>query len=335
MAQALARGGVIYENEASTAYVQRVMDRLFPEFKGHIQVAVVKSPQLNAFALPNGRIYVNQGLLVRFRNEAQLATVLGHEGIHFTNRHGYQEIQSGKDNAAFGAIAGMVVPLLPQLMAVTSIYGFSRQMETEADVQGFARLKRAGYDVRESPKVFEHLIAEIKAEDIKEPYFFASHPKLVERVENMKKLSAGAASRRRRHLERELCADDGAGAPGQSGEACCRRTGEECTDHAQRSRAPGGAAAAGAVLPGRGLSPARRGWRSSSAPKRPISRQSQPCPNSLRATAAMGVLRMKANHYVDAQKYLERYVELAPSAPDLKYVESYLRIARKKAGGQP
>jgi tetratricopeptide (TPR) repeat protein len=49
---------------------------------------------------------------------------------------------------------------------------------------------------------------------------------------------------------------------------------------------------------------------------------------------ALGVLRMKANHYVDAQKYLERYVELAPNAPDLKYVESYLRIARKKAGGQ-
>ena len=44
---------------------------------------------------------------------------------------------------------------------------------------------------------------------------------------------------------------------------------------------------------------------------------------------------MKANHYLDAQKYLERYVELAPSAPDLKYVESYLKIARKKSGGTP
>ncbi len=76
MAQALARGGVIYESEATTAYVQGVLDRLFPEFKGHMQVAVLKSAQLNAFALPNGRIYINQGLLARFHNEAQLATLL-------------------------------------------------------------------------------------------------------------------------------------------------------------------------------------------------------------------------------------------------------------------
>lgn len=49
---------------------------------------------------------------------------------------------------------------------------------------------------------------------------------------------------------------------------------------------------------------------------------------------ALGVLRLKANHYADAQKYLDRYLELAPDAPDRKYVESYLKIARKKAGGQ-
>jgi tetratricopeptide (TPR) repeat protein len=50
---------------------------------------------------------------------------------------------------------------------------------------------------------------------------------------------------------------------------------------------------------------------------------------------ALGVLRLKANHYADAQSYLDRYLELAPDAPDRKYVESYLKIARKKAGGQP
>ena len=74
----------------------------------------MKSPQLNAFALPNGRIYINQGLLARFQNEAQLATVMAHEGTHFTNRHGYQNTESLKDNSAFATFGAMLgVPILP------------------------------------------------------------------------------------------------------------------------------------------------------------------------------------------------------------------------------
>ena len=334
MAQALARGGVIYDSEASTAYVQHVMERLFPEFKGHIYVAIVKSSQLNAFALPNGRIYVNQGLLVRFRNEAQLATVLAHEGIHFTNRHGYQEVQSGKDYAAFGAIGGMIVPILPQLMAVSSTYGFSRQMETEADVQGFARLKRAGYDVHESPKVFEHLIAEIKAEDIKEPFFFASHPRLLERVENMKRLSSGAAP----------------GGDGASTTAYAQTMAQVQVDNLESMLSAGRAKSALIMLadPERlvELPPQAQYYLGEAYRLRgaegDVKRAEEAYLKAIEETPefapsyrALGVLCMKANHYLDAQKYLERYVELAPSAPDLKYVESYLKIARKKSGGTP
>jgi beta-barrel assembly-enhancing protease len=334
MAQALARGGVVYESEASTSYVQHVMERLFPEFKGHIHVAIVKSSQLNAFALPNGRIYVNQGLLVRFRNEAQLATVLAHEGIHFTNRHGYQEVQNGKDYAAFGAIGGMIVPILPQLMAVSSVYGFSRQMETEADVQGFARLKRAGYDVHESPKVFEHLIAEIKAEDIKEPFFFASHPRLLERVENMKRLSSGAAS----------------GGDGTSTTAYAQVMTQVQVDNLENMLSSGRAKSALIMLadPERlvELPPQAQYYLGEAYRLRgaegDLKRAEEAYLKAIEGTPefapsyrALGVLCMKANHYLDAQKYLERYVELAPSAPDLKYVESYLKIARKKSGGTP
>jgi predicted Zn-dependent protease len=334
VAQVLARGGVIYESEASTAFVQGVMDRLFPEFKGHMQVAIVKSPQLNAFALPNGNIYINQGLLVRFRNEAQLATVLGHEGIHFTNRHGYQEVQSGKDYAAFSAIGGMIVPILPQLMAVTSIYGFSRQMETEADVQGFARLKQAGYDVHESPKVFEHLIAEIKAEDIKEPFFFASHPKLLERVENMKRLSASVPP----------------GGNGTSSASYARTMMPVHLDNLENMLSAGRAKSALimltdperlAELPPQAqyyLGEAYRLRGEAGDVKRAEEayvKAIETAPEFAPSYRALGVQRMKANHYADAQKYFERYLELAPNATDLKYVESYLKIARKKAGGQP
>jgi beta-barrel assembly-enhancing protease len=334
----ITRGGVIYEDVANTAYIQGVMDRLFPEFKGHIKVAIVKSSQLNAFALPNGRIYINQGLLARLRNEAQLATLLGHEGTHFTNRHGYQSEMSAKDNAGFATLGAMVLPgvaaVLPSLLAVSSIYGFSREMETEADVQGFARLKKAGYDVRESPRVFEHLIADIKAEDIKEPFFFASHPKLADRVENMKKLSAGAspggdgsssiayaemmAKLRLENLEHMLSMGKAKSALIMLGDP--ERLGElppqaqYYLGEAYRLRGQEG-----------DLKLAEEGYR----------RAIGAAPEFAPSYRALGVLRLKANHYADAQSYLDRYLELAPDAPDRKYVESYLKIARKKAGGQP
>jgi len=334
MAQELARGGVIYESEATTAYVQGVLDRLFPEFKGHMQVAVLKSAQLNAFALPNGRIYINQGLLARFRNEAQLATLLAHEGTHFTHRHTYQSHTSVKDSAAFGTLAGMVVPILPQLIAVTSMYGFSREMETEADVQGFVRLRKAGYDVHESPRVFEHLIAEIKAEDIKEPFFFATHPKLVDRVENMKKLSAALPP----------------GGDGNSAADYTNRMLQVRLDNLDMMLSMGRAKSALIML----SDPERRADLPPQADyylgeayrlraqegdiklaEEAYLKAIEAAPEFAPSYRALGVLRLKANHYVDAQTYLDRYLQLAPSAPDRKYVESYLKTARTKAGGQP
>lgn len=335
MAQALANGGVIYENAAATAYVQGVMDRLFPEFKGHIEVSIVKSPQLNAFALPNGRIYINQGLLARFQNEAQLATVMAHEGTHFTNRHGYQNTQSLKDNAAFATFGAMLgVPILPQLIAVSSIFGFSRAMETEADTQGFARLKRAGYDVHESPRVFEHLIAEIKAEDIKEPYFFATHPRLQERVDNMKKLSAGApaggdgtarADYARIVLQVRLDNLDNMLSMGRAKSALIMLTDPEDLGELP----PQAQYYVGEAYRLRGDAGDLK--RAEEAYLKAV----QAAPEFAPSYRALGALAMKANHYADAQKYLDRYLELAPDAPDRKYVESYLKIARKKAGGQP
>ena len=338
MAQAITRGGMVYEDSANTAYVQRVMDRLFPEFKGHIQVAIVKSPQLNAFALPNGRIYINQGLLARLRNEAQLATLLGHEGTHFTNRHGYQSEMSAKDNSGFATLGAMVLPgvaaILPSLLAVSSMYGFSREMETEADVQGFARLKKAGYDVHESPRVFEHLIADIKAEDIKEPFFFASHPKLADRVENMKKLSAGAPP----------------GGDGTSSVDYAETMAKLRLDNLEHMLSMGRAKSALIMLgdPERlpelppqaqyyvGEAYRLRGQEGDvKLAEGAYLKAIEAAPEFAPSYRGLGVLRLKANHYADAQKYLDRYLELAPDASDRKYVESYLKIARKKAGGQP
>lgn len=193
---AIRKGGQLYDSPAVEAYVQRVMDRLYPEFVGHITVKIINSPVLNAFAIPDGHIYINTGLLTRFENEAQLATVLAHEGAHFIYRHGYYSANSLKAKTGFATITAIIgipiVSLVTNVLASSSIYGFSRDLEREADRVGFERLKQAGYDLGESHKVFEHLAKEVELSQVKEKVFYSTHPKLKERIASYQKLQIDA-----------------------------------------------------------------------------------------------------------------------------------------------
>lgn len=182
----IERSDQIYNNKQATAYLQSVMDRLYPEFKGKIQVHIYDSTELNAFALPNGSIYFNIGLLARMENEAQLAAVMAHEATHFIEKHSFKQRVSTKNSAAF-AVSG--IPFA-NLAAASSISGFSRDLEREADAKGYARLVKSGYDPREAHKIFQYLADEVEALNIEEPYFFSSHPQLIERINEFKHLSA-------------------------------------------------------------------------------------------------------------------------------------------------
>lgn len=193
--KAMQRSGKVRQDPALSAYLQGVMDKLYPEFDGRLRVRAINSGQLNAFALPNGSVYINTGMLARLQNEAQLATVLAHEGAHFVHRHSYQQVEHVKGVATLALIVGLAgVPLVGNAVALSSMMGFSREHETEADSIGYQRLVAAGYSAKEAPRTFEHLIAEIKALDIDEPFFFASHPKLQDRVDSLNELSRDAAN---------------------------------------------------------------------------------------------------------------------------------------------
>lgn len=189
----LRKSGALYPDAELQAYVQSVMDRLYPEFRGTLEVRLVKTPVLNAFALPNGSIYVHLGMLARMENEAQLATVLAHEGAHFVHKHGLKQRRTIKGASAFAmgmAVAG--VPIIGDVIAMSSIYGFSRELEREADEVAFRRLKTGGYATGEAAKTFELLLEEVKALELDEPYFFSSHPKLQRRIDNFRELAGPA-----------------------------------------------------------------------------------------------------------------------------------------------
>lgn len=179
----------LYPDAELQNYLQNILVRLYPDFQGRIRIQVFRSPSLNAFALPNGSLYIHTSLLARCSNEAQAATILGHEAAHFVDRHALRQTEQLQNNTAFAnvlTIAG--VPLVGPLLAVSSTLGYSKELESKADRIAYERMLLSGYDTRESVKIFERMAAETKNMGIEEPYFFSTHPRMVERVESLNEM---------------------------------------------------------------------------------------------------------------------------------------------------
>lgn len=196
------KSGLVYREPEVEAYLNEVASKLHPpevHERVRFRIVVLRDPNLNAFAYPNGVVYAHTGILAKMENEAQLATLLAHEMTHCTHRHAVENFRSVKNKTAFlsglqvtlggiGYGVGDLVTLLGALGTMAAVTGYSRHLETEADTVGFDAMVKAGYDPREAPKVFEHLKREVEEEDIKEPFFFGTHPRLKERVENYERL---------------------------------------------------------------------------------------------------------------------------------------------------
>ncbi|HVN97537.1 MAG TPA: M48 family metalloprotease [Syntrophorhabdaceae bacterium] len=188
----IARSGLVYEDENLTAYLNNVLTKLLPE--GGVpgmkpKVVVLKNRAINAFTFPDGTIYINSCMLALMENEAQLAVVLAHEAIHAINHHTIKEYRNTKSKTSFLASITVVgawvgAGIFGAVGTMAAVTGYSRALETEADMEGLPMVVKAGYDPAESIAFFSLLEAEAKEENVKEPFFFGSHPRLQERKGN-------------------------------------------------------------------------------------------------------------------------------------------------------
>jgi predicted Zn-dependent protease len=159
---------------------------------------VVNQPEVNAFAVPGGHIYVNRGLIEKTVTMSELAGVLGHEIAHVTRRHSVnQMVKAQRANvgltglclfvpSACQGVAGAGV----QLIAQGAFAKFSRDDEVEADRYGVQYVTRAGIDPRGVPAMFQILLGERKANPSGVEAFFASHPIEESRVADTEALIA-------------------------------------------------------------------------------------------------------------------------------------------------
>ena len=145
----------IYDDPELDAYVRRVGERLLRDSditKPNFSFTLLDSPDINAFALPGGLIYVNRGLLAYLDTEAELAGVLAHEIGHITERH-HSRRKTASLTSKVAAVSAYILTGSGDVYDAASMYGaeiisgFGRDMELEADSAGAEYLHQTGYDV--------------------------------------------------------------------------------------------------------------------------------------------------------------------------------------------
>ncbi len=187
-----------YEDEPLHDYVDRIGQALaanaeLPDIK--FTFTVLNAPDVNAFALPGGFIYVTRGLIALADNEAQLAGVLAHEIGHVTARHAAQRYSW----ASVAQLGGMLLRATDakgfgeafDLGGKIFLSSYSRDQEFEADTLGIRYLSRAGYDPTGVPqflaKLREHaILASEQAGTGQNPDQFqllGTHPRTIDRVD--------------------------------------------------------------------------------------------------------------------------------------------------------
>jgi len=190
----LRRSPFALRDAALQAYIQGIACRLSGDHCPDVRVHLVRTPHFNASMAPNGMMQVWTGLMLRVDNEAQLAAVLGHEIGHYLERHSVERLRDAKARAGFASFIGLfgVVGAVGQLGLVAGMYAYGRDHERDADRIGAVLMQRAGYDVAEASRIWENLQLEVRArpEGEQNNPLFATHPAPEERIEALGKLAA-------------------------------------------------------------------------------------------------------------------------------------------------
>lgn len=164
---------LLVRDEPLTAYVKHVLcETVGAERCRSVRPYVIENPEFNAAMAPNGMLFVNTGLLLRMRDEAEFASVLGHEFAHFELRHGLEKLRQRRNAASAAAWIGVLGQIsntdtrdLRQSL-VLSIPQFSREEETAADLLSARYLARSTYPASVASEVWLNVVAEDEARAI-------------------------------------------------------------------------------------------------------------------------------------------------------------------------
>lgn len=173
----IAGSNLLVDDPALNDYLRGVIAKVGGPAAGDMRIYLARVPEFNAMMFPTGFTVFFSGLLLRMKNEAQLAGVVAHESAHFLRKHQIRQWRSIKRKSDIfamlamgaGAVGGVTGTYMGDLMqlgrfaTIMSILSYGRGLEEEADAMGARLLAEAGYDPMVMPETWKQLIAELDA----------------------------------------------------------------------------------------------------------------------------------------------------------------------------
>lgn len=191
----LKRSPLLVRDPALNAYMRGVACKVAAQHCNDLRVYVMDVPQFNASMAPNGMMLFWTGALLRIRDEAELAFVLGHETGHFTAQHSLRQWRRMKDASAllgafqmvaYGAGAGGVAQL-GMLAGTAAIFKYSRDMEREADALGLRGVVAHGWAPAAGADLWARMWREEQTRRYDRPLpVFSTHPASQERLNDIR-----------------------------------------------------------------------------------------------------------------------------------------------------
>jgi len=193
-------GGKLNSDPALTMRVRRVAEKLIPVtavFRADApnwkwEVNTLTTPEINAYAMPGGKIMVYSGLVEKLQlSDAELAAVLGHEISHALREHTRERVSRAYEQQI--ALAGLAVvtgidagamDLANEVASVTFQLPHSREQEAEADVMGLELMARADYDPHAAVTLWKKMMA---ADRSAPPQFLSTHPSSENRIAELER----------------------------------------------------------------------------------------------------------------------------------------------------
>ena len=198
----ILRQNPVYQDQELQDYVQAIGESLAA--KSHrpnliYRFTVLDSPDINAFALPGGYIYINRGLMSYLSSEEELAAVLGHEIGHVTARHSVRQYSQsqllGILSTAIEINAGSTAGNVANVASGALLSGYGRDMELEADDLGAQYIFQDGYSpqgmyevlsVLKDQEMYSKQLAESRGQEPRSYHgVFASHPSNDKRLQEV------------------------------------------------------------------------------------------------------------------------------------------------------
>jgi len=194
-------GGKLNSDPALTMRVRRVAEKLIPVtavFRPDApnwkwEVNTLTTPEINAYAMPGGKIMVYSGLVEQLNlSDAEMAAVIGHEMAHALREHSRERIS--REYAQQIALSGVAIltgageglqKLAGSVASVTFQLPHSREQESEADTIGLELMARAGYDPNAAVSVWKKMMS---AEQGGTPQFLSTHPSPQTRIKDLQAL---------------------------------------------------------------------------------------------------------------------------------------------------